>query len=1232
MGRIAQLPTIGLFLVLAWAGEAPAAQPIDAGSATRWTPCLGWVTNPPVRYELTAAPDGLRFAATGVGAELPWNLVLRDEESDGEARYLVIRYRAEGVLETPGNYLLHGKEGSPTGRTYIPSERVRSDGNWHELAVDLLALEPVGATSQLAIKVRVGPGGHATLTVAQIRFADAPPPGAEVVTPPAPTAREVVLAWADTTMPEARAGWITHPAEEHQVELGPEGLRLRVFGAGRGMRWTMALPEPVDLARLPYLSFRYRARGELGLGGYTIWLGDRASGSGGQACIAVAPSGLVADGRPRRFTVRLGQSFTATQIALGLDAAGDAAELELGPVTFGSAPPRIAIGEALPHGLREAPWPAGRNGYTVVHSTVEGGRPSPFLGQRLGLADWFGGPEIVVAGRPFRVPVAADQVVQTGTVEQGSLRLLLPPEAKEVYLLTACTAPATEPFGIEPNRPRIQERLTVPEKVTVEVRYRTGPPDVLLPIDLEEGTAAIRRGLGVAVVHPDPERSPTELWLHDHMQTAAFAILGATWCADALVPEPAVAEPSYPPPPSGAVARLARVESNADPNVVASGALAARFDTSAGLTLRGLAPFGEAPPGAAGAPIFEVEIDDRTVPAEVWQVVAGEPSEDGRTWTLVDAADRLRARVECRPGAAHELVWNMTLTNEGEQLQVITLRFPLLRGIRIGSAEDTWYLYGRRGGIIHHAPATYRDPLGERHPLQVDGFFNPQLGPALACLTHDTVGRHHFRRLAKGSDGGEWSPEYVRRDLAPGATFVATEASTSLVDGDWRAIFNAYRRWLVSWYEPPARKPWWEETFAFLGCNASYEMSDDPQVRGAIQPRIERCVEAVGACDYVHLFGWAASRTYGDWGDYAHYDETVGGREAFAANIARAREAGVAVGLYQDAYLSSANGEAVGAYAEEWAMRRPDGSPNYVPEYRAYNQCPYLEPWQEYLAATLRRIHQDLQPAGLYIDEYGATDGRWICHGREHGHSAGEIPYPAEVAMLRRIREAVGDEVALYTEYPPAEASRRYLDGSFTYQVVWSVDEEPRAAHFVDLPRFAFPRYKQFHLIHYVRPYAGNWWPYKFPFFNGESLVLSEPALPGYDPAALAFCRKAIAVQRAHRAAFASDRCEPLVPTEVPGVFANAFFGEDETVWTLYNSTNRTVRGTVLTVEHPAGARYHDAWSDRPLTPPIAQGVARIELELGPKAVGCVAQTRRQRPRGDSPEGRGRPSRSRSRR
>ena len=75
-----------------------------------------------------------------------------------------------------------------------------------------------------------------------------------------------------------------------------------------------------------------------------------------------------------------------------------------------------------------------------------------------------------------------------------------------------------------------------------------------------------------------------------------------------------------------------------------------------------------------------------------------------------------------------------------------------------------------------------------------------------------------------------------------------------------------------------------------------------------------------------------------------------------------------------------------------------------------------------------------------------------------------------------------------------------------------------------------------------------------------------------------------------------------------PGVFANRFRAEREQVWTLYNANGRSVRGALLRVPHRPGATYRDAWNGRVIHPQIRDTHAWIALELGPRAVGCVAQ------------------------
>ncbi len=1188
-----------------------AADVIDSDSAAFWRACVGWVVKPPTTYGVSAEAGNLVFAATGTGTEMAWNLALGRYTVTGEERYLLIRYQALGLERFAGGYFLHGAEGTYGGRAYALATEIVADGAWQTLAVDLVAVQPSEPTHDLALKVIVGAAGQARLTVERIWFAEALPVGAQVAAAsPRPALASTALDWSAQPLIQPQPDWTTTPAAQNASRLSAAGMLFRVVGQGRGMRWLVTLPQPVDLSRTSRLSLRYRASGDLSRETYAVWLGNQESGSGGASVIAVKPDRLQADGRWHTLQVEVNARFTAGYLAIGLDTLGETAELELGNLVFSSQPRCWTVAEVLAPVVAKAPWTPGAEGFTPLPMTVSGGQPSPFLGQRLDLADWFAATDIILSGVPFQVPATAAGVQATATGQSGELSLALSGATSEVYLLLAAAVPPTEPWGLESANPRPQESLAVPEKVSFEIRYAEGPPDQVLPLDAVSAQWGLARGLSVSVVHPDPRRQVTALVLREAMQTGSFGIVAAT----SFSGPPRVAEPdwtglTYPALPAAPLAAARPLAASPAAPVVQAGVLQARFGQDAGLTWASLGVSGmDGALSCAAGPVFEVLVDGKVLPASEWQVTGMVAREAGRSFVVSHARAELRATVEVDPGPGQELRLRLRLDNTATTPVKATLRFPVLRDLALGAAADTWYLYGRRGGIINHVPARFRDPLGEPHPLQVDGFFNPRTGLALACLTHDTVAQHQVRNLAKTATGGAWSVEYPDRGIAPGQAFVATEASLVLREGDWRAILAAYSAWLATWFAPAVpRLPWFEETFAVCAANVQYDAVAEPLQRGAVQPLLDSMLTYIGRCDTVHLFGWGASKTYGDWGDYAHYDE-IGGLEAFRGNIQRAQDGGIAVSLYLDGYLSCERGQTVGRHAKEWAMKRPDQSPQYIQEYDAYNECLSFAGWQEHVVQTCVRVQRETGARVLYIDEIGATDGRWICHATDHGHNAPEIPYAGEVALLRRIRAAVGPEVALYTEYAPAEVSRQYLDGSISYQALWSADMEPLAPHFIDLPRFVFPDFKQFHIIHYVGTRAGNWWLHKFPFFNGAVFRIGEPNLPGMDAASLAFLKQAVQVQCEHRAAFASHQVTPLVPTLQAGVFANLFSAPTERVWTLYNANGRGVRGGLLRVPHTAGARYADAWNGLPLQPAIRDGLAEIALDLGPKAIGCVVQ------------------------
>jgi len=129
-------------------------------------------------------------------------------------------------------------------------------------------------------------------------------------------------------------------------------------------------------------------------------------------------------------------------------------------------------------------------------------------------------------------------------------------------------------------------------------------------------------------------------------------------------------------------------------------------------------------------------------------------------------------------------------------------------------------------------------------------------------------------------------------------------------------------------------------------------------------------------------------------------------------------------------------------------------------------------------------------------------------------------------------------------------------------------------------------------------------------FFNGDDLWLQGEPDSRWQPEALTVLRKCMAVLREHVDAFASDRCEPLVPTLVGRVFANKFEGESKTVWTLYNANWRSVSSENLAMPHAKGARYFDAWNGKGIKPRIVGKTAYLRLTIEPHGVGCVVQVR----------------------
>ena len=167
-----------LLPILLWgcltAGVA-AEQLIDGSTAPQWLPRTAWTTTPATAYSVTNENGTLVFTAQGANCEMPWILDLDPLGLSGDQRYLIVHYRAQGLSTNPAVYFLHGEEGTRGGKAYAMADDLQPDAEWHILAVDLLAIDPLEVTHQLALKVFVDAGGSARLEIRQMWFANALP-------------------------------------------------------------------------------------------------------------------------------------------------------------------------------------------------------------------------------------------------------------------------------------------------------------------------------------------------------------------------------------------------------------------------------------------------------------------------------------------------------------------------------------------------------------------------------------------------------------------------------------------------------------------------------------------------------------------------------------------------------------------------------------------------------------------------------------------------------------------------------------------------------------------------------------------------------------------------------------------------------------------------------------------------------------------------------------------------
>jgi hypothetical protein len=157
----------------------------------------------------------------------------------------------------------------------------------------------------------------------------------------------------------------------------------------------------------------------------------------------------------------------------------------------------------------------------------------------------------------------------------------------------------------------------------------------------------------------------------------------------------------------------------------------------------------------------------------------------------------------------------------------------------------------------------------------------------------------------------------------------------------------------------------------------------------------------------------------------------------------------------------------------------------------------------------------------------------------------------------------------------------------------------------LNLGRYALPRYRSVDLPGYIEA-SNKPGQVDAVFVNGE--VFHEDTFRLQHSHLRERINRSYVIKHQYADCFSSDNPVPWVESAATGITANLFPGPKRKVWTLFNGRPKTYSGVVLIVPHRPGAKYRDAWNDRPLQPRIEGGLAKIAVTLDPQQPGCVVQ------------------------
>ena len=1175
----------------------------DFGDVTAWHAQPGWLGNASAAAAAKSENGIALFTVPEPGKGMKWR---RDVPNIWlpEQRFLVVRYRARNLNTGNTTYFIYvddagrGSECSP-----IRLSDVQADGAWHTIAADVLPIAEGESVRAIALQVQATDEGKACVELDSLSFSDRVPDGTQelraedfepkpdVTIPLAELTWKAQPSWlSEAVRPEKLLGRIRQPSWLHNANnpyaacRGDQYTTFRVKEPGKGMKWHAPLPTEIALAGHRYISLRYRARSLSKHSDYAFCVMGRpkTEGNPGYTC-AVQAGQLVVDGRWHTLTTDALSTAkkipTVDALAVQVRATACDAQMDIAEIRFTNRVATSPVRDFL-----DISDGADFTGYQAVGLGKHCDADIARILKRLRITGWPKGRQVTVSGIPFSLVQGPTNCLATTLEEKGEVRIPVDVKMNEVFLLlTATYAGAEEPVYA---RRREGERLTTIRQIDrfkLRLLYDDRTVDECMPVCLQTKDYEVAAGTQVLCAFADRSKQLKAIELCDKTAQGSFAVSAVT-CRLAGDREFADLAEETPPLRPTAKWRHNRTRVGGDLGHL--------------ILLKVNGELVRGPLSILGNhPRHDITLGGKPV---VCHAVLHYPKEP---WLDVTVKNQSKEPVRVQLTAPyHDILEELCGGTEGKL-----------------DPKDLYYLYPKSGAAFSNRPASFRERFCGTFPVQFMHVFNPKAGRGFFLRTMDRTGQPRHYVLKKGEDEVVLAAEYPEIVLKRGEEFKIPRTALADTGGNWHDGFIAYREWVRSLFPRPSpEKQWFREVFNFRqrflwGHDPLYDREKGEFVLGKA---IEEAKREFGGIDYLHIFDWGnyfgVGRIYGRTGDYPPYTMWKGGREAFARAIKGVQNQGVPVGLYIEGYLLSQKGLLGQKYGTAWQLidRQDKGKmwPNSTEEY----VCPFVPAWREVQAGTYTNRVLELDVDGMYIDQFGFGTAAKDCWSFDHGHPVPSFCVLGERDCTRMVREwidGVKKGVALYTEETPCDLASIHQDGSFTYAMRRAYSTDTMVP--LNIFRFAVPQFKTIEILVCDRP-TGTWAEgVKWIFFNGEAMWI-EGKPEWFSEYTRATIRKCYRILRKHKDAFTSLDPMPLVPTETGGVFANRFPAEGKTVYTLYNSRHRTVRGPMLKIKRKPDVRYFDAWNNLKLAPEVDGDDHVVFLEIGPRDVGCLVCTEEQ--------------------